>query len=59
MIFDQHDLRRHNRHDKQMLDRALLALADERGAGQDHREHGDVVDDLHDGGEPDTNTDSD
>ena len=30
----------------------MLALADERGAGQYDREHGDVVDDLHHRGEP-------
>src|SRR5215813_10034315 len=35
-----------------MLDRALLALADERGSGQDHGEHGEIVDDLHHRGEP-------
>src|SRR5215470_16591878 len=35
-----------------MLDRALLALADERGSGQDYGEHGEIVDDLHHRGEP-------
>src|SRR3546814_7618063 len=32
-------------HDQQMLDRAVLALADQRGAGEDDGEHGHVVDD--------------
>ena len=30
----------------------MLALANKRGAGQDNREHGDVVDDLHHRSEP-------
>ena len=32
--------------------RAVLALAHDGGAGQDDRQHGDVVDDAHDAGEP-------
>src|SRR5262245_25734452 len=44
--------RRNHRHDEEMLDRALLTLADERGSGQDHGEHGEIVDDLHHRGEP-------
>src|SRR4029450_335881 len=48
----KHDLRRNDWHDEQMLDRTLLTPPDERRAGQDHRQHGDVVDDLHDGGKP-------
>src|SRR5215470_11047918 len=35
-----------------MLDRALLALADERSSGQDYGEHGEIVDDLHHRVEP-------
>src|SRR6516165_3076050 len=35
-----------------MLHRPLLALPNERSAGQDHCQHGYVVDDLHDRGEP-------
>ncbi len=35
-----------------MLDRALLALADERRAGQDYGQHSEVVDHLHHRGEP-------
>ena len=42
----QHDFRRHDRHDEQVLDRALLALADQRGTGQDHGEQRDLIDDL-------------
>src|SRR5262249_48032864 len=40
------------RHDEKMLDRALLALADERSSGQDYGEHGEIVDDLHHRVEP-------
>jgi hypothetical protein len=35
-----------------MFDSALFPLPDERCAGQNHRQHGDVIDDLHDRGEP-------
>jgi len=35
-----------------MVERAVFALADERGAGQDDRQHRDIVDDAHDAGEP-------
>ncbi len=35
-----------------MLDGAVLALADQRGAGQDDRQHGDGGDQLVDGAEP-------
>src|SRR5262249_53157486 len=48
----KHDLRWHDRHDQQMLDCSLLTLAYERRSSQDHSERGDVVDDLHDRGEP-------
>src|SRR5262249_34576805 len=48
----QHDLGWNHGHDEKMLDRALLALADERSSGQDHGEHGEIVDDLHHRGEP-------
>mmetsp|Transcript_91075 Transcript_91075/g.253589 ORF Transcript_91075/g.253589 Transcript_91075/m.253589 type:complete len:276 (+) Transcript_91075:783-1610(+) len=48
----QHDLARRDRHHQQVLDGAVLALADQRGAGQDDGEHGDVVDDLHQRTEP-------
>ena len=34
-----------------MLDRPLLALADERGAGENYGQHGDIVDHLHYRGE--------
>ncbi len=48
----QHDLARHDRHHEQMLDGTLLAFAYKRRTGQNNRQHGDVVDHLHDGGEP-------
>ena len=48
----QHDLERGHRHDQQMLDGAALALADQRGAGEDDRQRRDVVDHLHHRGEP-------
>ena len=35
-----------------MLDGAVLALADQRRAGEDDGEHGHVIDDLHDRAEP-------
>ena len=35
-----------------MLDGALLALADQRRTGQDHGDHGEIVDDLHHRSEP-------
>ncbi len=41
-----HDLGGRHRHDQQMLDGAVLALADERRAGQDDGQHGHRVDDL-------------
>jgi hypothetical protein len=41
-----------DRHDQQMLDRAVLALADQRRAGQHNGEHGHVIDDLHDSPKP-------
>ena len=50
----RHDLERRHRHHQQVLDRAVLALADQRGAGQHDRQHGDVVDDLHHRAEPAT-----
>ncbi len=34
-------------HDQQVLDGAVLALADQRRAGEDDGQHGHVVDDLH------------
>ena len=48
----EHDFARRHRHRQEMLDRPMLALANERGAGQNDREHGDVADDLHHRGEP-------
>src|SRR5262245_48792927 len=45
-------LRWHYRHDKQMLHRALLTLRDERCSRQDYCQHGNIIDDLHDGREP-------
>lgn len=47
-----HDFQRRDRHDQQMLDRPVLALADKRGARKHDREHGDVVDDARYGAEP-------
>src|SRR5262245_19943837 len=35
-----------------MLDRTLLALANQRGSAEDYGEHGQTVDDLHDRVEP-------
>ena len=42
----QHDLRRHDRHDQKVLYGALLALTDQRRAGQDDGQERDLVDDL-------------
>ena len=46
------DLEGRHRHDQQMVHRAMLALAHERGAGEDDGQHGHIVDDPHDAGEP-------
>ena len=35
-----------------MVHGAMLALADDRSAGKNDREHGYVIDDAHDAGEP-------
>src|SRR5690606_35256535 len=43
---------RSDRHHEQMLDRAMLALANESRARQYDGQHGDVVDHLHDAAEP-------
>ena len=47
-----HDFERGQRHDQEMFDGAVLALADQRRAGQDDRQHGDAVDELHHRAEP-------
>src|SRR5512139_216303 len=39
-------------HHEQVLERPVLALADDRGAGQDDRQHADLVDDGYDALEP-------
>ena len=43
----EHDLGGNDGHDEQMLDRTLLALANERGAGEHDGNHGEIADDLH------------
>jgi hypothetical protein len=50
--FAGHYFERRDRHDEQMFDRAVLALADQRSASQNDRQHGDLADDLVDGAEP-------
>ena len=50
--FRHRDFERRQRHDQQMIHRAVLALADDSRAGQDDRKHRDAVDDPHDTGEP-------
>jgi len=52
MISPLADLERRQRHDEQMVHGAVLALAHDGGACQDNGEHGDVVNDAHDAGEP-------
>ena len=46
------DLERRQRHHQHVLDRAVLALADQRRPGQDDRQRRDLVDDGHDAVEP-------
>jgi len=48
-----HDLEWRQRHDQQVFDGAVFALADESCADQDDGQHGDAVDDLHDATDPD------
>ena len=48
----QRDLERRERHHQQVIHRPVLALAHHGGAGQNDREHGDVVDDAHHAGKP-------
>ena len=47
-----HDFERGQRHHQQMLDGAVLALADQRRAGEDEGQRGDAVDQLHHRTEP-------
>ena len=47
-----HDFQRRHRHHQQMLDGAMLALADQRRAGEDDGQQGHLIDDLDDGAEP-------
>src|SRR5690625_1517027 len=47
-----HDFEGGHRHHEEVLDGPALALTDQSGAGQDDREHGDVVDHLNDASEP-------
>ena len=47
-----HDFKRRDRHHQKVLDRAMLALADQRRARKDHRQHGDAGDDVDDRAEP-------
>src|SRR5262245_9686334 len=48
----QHALPGDDRHHQQMLDRTLLALANQRGSAEDDGEHGQTIDDLYDRVEP-------
>src|SRR5262249_26158745 len=52
--FGEHDLGWREWHDQEMLDRAVLTLADEGRAGEEHGEQGDAIDELdhgHEGGD--------
>jgi hypothetical protein len=51
-LLGNHDLGRRDGHHQQMLDGAVLALADERRAGEDDRQQRYLVDDLDDRREP-------
>ena len=44
--FAEHDLGRRDRHYQQMLNGAMLAFANEGGAGQDYGEHRHIVNNL-------------
>jgi len=46
------DLERGQRHDQEMVHRAVFSLANDGGASEDDRQHRDAVDDAHDAGKP-------
>jgi hypothetical protein len=48
----RHDLEGRERHDHQVLERSVLAFADQGGPGQDDRDQGDLVQHLHHAAEP-------
>ena len=50
--FRNHDFKRRHRHHQKVFQRSVLALADQRGTGQNDRQHRNVVDELHHRPEP-------